>query len=33
MNNPFAKWKKLRFDGQNPPADLEPSDQYKNERF
>jgi len=29
----FRKWKKLRFEGQNPPADLEPSDPYKNERL
>ena len=29
----FRKWKKLRFEGQHPPADLEPSDQYKNERL
>ena len=29
----FRKWKKLRFEGQNPPADLEPSDQFKNERL
>ncbi len=28
----FRKWKKLRFGGQNPPADLEPSDQFNNER-
>ncbi len=28
----FRKWKKLRFGGQNPPADLEPSNQFKNER-
>ncbi len=29
----FRKWKKLRFEGQNPPADLEPSDPYNNERL
>ena len=27
----FRKWKKLRHSGQNPPADLEPSGQFKNE--
>ena len=27
----FHKWKKMRFGGQNPPADLEPSNQFKNE--
>jgi hypothetical protein len=27
----FRKWKKLRSGGDNPPADLEPSDQFKNE--
>jgi hypothetical protein len=29
----FRKWKKLRFEGHNPPADLEPSDHPKNERL
>ena len=29
----FRRWKKSRFVGQNPPADLEPSDQFENERF
>jgi len=29
----FRKWKKLRFGGQNPPTDLEPSNQFKNERL
>ena len=28
----FRKWKKLRSGGHNPPADLEPSDPFKNER-
>ena len=27
----FRKWKRLRSGGHNPPADLEPSDQFKNE--
>ena len=27
----FRKWKKLRSGGHNPPADLEPSSQHKNE--
>ena len=29
----FRKWKKLRFDGQNPPADLEPSDPFNSGRL
>jgi hypothetical protein len=29
----FRKWKKLRSGGHNPPADLEPSDQFKNEHI
>ena len=28
----FRKWKKLRSGGHNPPADLEPSSQFKNQR-
>lgn len=28
----FRKWKKLRFGGENPPADLEPTDQSRTER-
>ncbi|MDH3257458.1 MAG: hypothetical protein OEM27_07555 [Nitrospinota bacterium] len=28
----FRKWKKLRSGGQNPPADLEPSNQFNNEQ-
>ncbi len=29
----FRKWKKLRFEGHNPPADLEPTDRPKNDRL
>ena len=29
----FRKWKKLRSGGQNPPADLEPSNPFKNGRL
>ena len=29
----FRKWKKLRYEGKNPPADLEPSDPFRNERL
>jgi hypothetical protein len=29
----FRKWKKLRSGGHNPPADLEPPDQFKKERI
>ena len=29
----FRKWKRLRYGGHNPPADLEPSNQFKNERI
>ena len=28
----FRKWKKLRFGGEPPPADLEPTDQSSTER-
>ena len=28
----FRKWKKLRFGGEHPPADLEPTDQSSTER-
>jgi hypothetical protein len=28
----FRKWKKLRFGEHNPPADLEPSNHFKNKR-
>lgn len=28
----FRKWKKLRFSGQNPPADREPTHPFKPER-
>jgi len=29
----FRKWKRLRYGGHNPPADLEPPNQFKNERI
>ena len=28
----FRKWKKLRFGGENPPADLEPKDRPRTDR-
>ena len=28
----FRRWKKLRHGEQTPPADLEPSSQFKNDR-